>query len=147
MMPVGIVGVGRAVIRMGTTVKCYNICMKMLITGGAGFIGSNFVHYTVKNKPEYEITVVDKLTYAGNKKNLEEIIDKIKFVKGDICDPKLMDELIKDTDIVVHFAAESHNDNSLKNPKPFLDTNIYGTYNILEAVRKYYRRFVGRLSS
>ena len=99
----------------------------MLITGGAGFIGSNFVHYTVKNKPEYEITVVDKLTYAGNKKNLEEIIDKIKFVKGDICDPKLMDELIKDTDIVVHFAAESHNDNSLKNPKPFLDTNIYGT--------------------
>ena len=114
--------------------------MKMLITGGAGFIGSNFVHYTVKNKPEYEITVVDKLTYAGNKKNLEEIIDKIKFVKGDICDPKLMDELIKDTDIVVHFAAESHNDNSLKNPKPFLDTNIYGTYNILEAVRKYNKR-------
>ena len=112
----------------------------MLITGGAGFIGANFAHYTVKHKPHYDITVVDKLTYAGNKDNLKDIADEITFVEGDISDPKLMDELIKDTDIVVHFAAESHNDNSIRNPKPFLDTNVTGTYNILEAVRKYDKR-------
>ena len=81
--------------------------MKMLITGGAGFIGSNFVHYTIKNHPEYEITVIDKLTYAGNLDNLKEVADKITFVKGDICDKDLMDKLVSETDIVVHFAAES----------------------------------------
>lgn len=110
---------------------------KMLITGGAGFIGSNFVHYTLQNRPEYNITVIDKLTYAGNLANFDSIEDKFTFVEGDICDEKLMDELIADTDIVVHFAAESHNDNSIRNPRPFLDTNITGTYNILEAVRKH----------
>jgi dTDP-glucose 4,6-dehydratase len=113
---------------------------KMLVTGGAGFIGANFVHYTVKNHPEYEVTVVDKLTYAGNPDNVASILDKIEFVTGDICDAELMDKLIKDTDIVVHFAAESHNDNSLKDPWPFINTNIIGTYQILEAVRKHDKR-------
>ncbi|HEV7453675.1 MAG TPA: dTDP-glucose 4,6-dehydratase [Candidatus Saccharimonadales bacterium] len=114
--------------------------MKMLVTGGAGFIGANFVHYTVKNRPEYEITVVDKLTYAGNEANLAASAGNITFVKGDICDPELMDKLIGDTDIVVHFAAETHNDNSLKDPWPFMNTNIIGTYQILEAVRKHGKR-------
>lgn len=113
---------------------------KMLVTGGAGFIGSNFVHYTVKNRPEYEVTVVDKLTYAGNPDNVAPVLDKIEFVTGDICDPELMDGLIAKTDIVVHFAAESHNDNSLKDPWPFINTNIIGTYQILQAVRKHNKR-------
>lgn len=119
----------------------YNAFMtKLLVTGGAGFIGSNFVHYTLKNRPEYEITVVDKLTYAGNIANLESVNDKIAFVKGDICDRDLMDQLIGDTDIVVHFAAESHNDNSLRDPWPFIQTNLVGTASILEAVRKHDKR-------
>jgi len=114
--------------------------MKMLVTGGAGFIGVNFVHYTVKNHPEYEVTVVDALTYAGNKASLAPVMDKIQFVEGNICDAELMDKLIAETDMVVHFAAESHNDNSLKNPWPFVQTNIVGTYTILEAVRKHDKR-------
>ena len=114
--------------------------MKMLVTGGAGFIGGNFVHYTVKNHPEYEVTVVDKLTYAGDERLLEPLGDKVTFVEGDICDAGLMDRLVGDTDIVVHFAAESHNDNSLSNPWPFVQTNIVGTYTILEAVRKHDKR-------
>jgi dTDP-glucose 4,6-dehydratase len=114
--------------------------VKMLITGGAGFIGSNFVHYTLQHRPEYQITVIDKLTYAGNPDNLSSVLDKIEFVTGDICDAELMDRLIKDTDIVVHFAAESHNDNSLRDPWPFIQTNIIGTITILNAVRKYDKR-------
>ena len=113
---------------------------KLLITGGAGFIGSNFVHYTLANRPEYEITVIDKLTYAGNIDNLANVIDKITFVQGDICDQKLMDDLVDKNDIVVHFAAESHNDNSLRNPQPFIQTNIVGTYTILESIRKFGKR-------
>lgn len=112
----------------------------MLVTGGAGFIGSNFVHYTLKNHPEYKVTVIDKLTYAGNPDNLASILDQIEFVTGDICDAELMDRLVADTDLVVHFAAESHNDNSLSNPWPFVQTNIVGTYTILEAVRKHDKR-------
>lgn len=113
---------------------------KILITGGAGFIGGNFVHYTLKHHPEYEVTVLDKLTYAGNTSTLQSALDKITFVEGDICDRDLMDKLISQTDIVVHFAAESHNDNSLRDPWPFVETNIIGTYVILEAVRKYNKR-------
>jgi dTDP-glucose 4,6-dehydratase len=113
---------------------------KMLVTGGAGFIGANFVHFTVKNHPEYEVTVVDKLTYAGNPDNLAPVLDKIEFVTGDICDAELMNKLVSETDIVVHFAAESHNDNSLKDPWPFINTNIIGTYQILEAVRRHNKR-------
>lgn len=114
--------------------------MKLLITGGAGFIGANFAHYTVKNRPEYDITIVDKLTYAGNKASLDSIAEKITFVEGDICDQELMDDLVKNTDIVVHFAAESHNDNSLRDPWPFIHTNLVGTATILEAVRKHGKR-------
>lgn len=113
---------------------------KMLITGGAGFIGANFVHYTLNNHPEYQITVIDKLTYAGNPDNLSSVLDKIEFVTGDIGDAELMDKLVADTDIVVHFAAESHNDNSLQNPWPFVETNLIGTFRILEAVRKHGKR-------
>ena len=113
---------------------------KLLVTGGAGFIGANFVHYTVKNRPEYEVTVVDKLTYAGNENNLTDVKDNITFVRGDICDAQLMDKLVAEADIVVHYAAESHNDNSLRNPWPFVETNIIGTYTILEAVRKHDKR-------
>ena len=112
----------------------------MLITGGAGFIGSNFVHYTIDNRPEYKVTVIDKLTYAGNLKSLEDVMDKITFVKGDICDKELIDSLIKKNDIIIHFAAESHNDNSLRDPWPFINTNLVGTATILEAVRKYDKR-------
>lgn len=118
----------------------YKSMTKLLITGGAGFIGANFVHYTVKNKPEYEVVVVDKLTYAGNEANLADVRDKITFVEGDICDKELIDKLVSETDIVVHFAAESHNDNSLRDPWPFVETNIIGTYTILEAVRKHGKR-------
>jgi dTDP-glucose 4,6-dehydratase len=114
--------------------------MKMLVTGGAGFIGANFVHYTVKNRPDHQVTVIDKLTYAGNRANLEPVADKIEFVEGDICDAELMNRLGAETDIVVHFAAECHNDNSLRDPWPFVETNIVGTYTILEAVRKHGKR-------
>lgn len=114
--------------------------MKLLITGGAGFIGSNFVHYTIVHYPEYEITVLDALTYAGNKASLASVIDKINFVEGNICDVELIDRLVGENDIVVHFAAETHNDNSLKNPWPFIQTNIVGTFSILEAVRKHNKR-------
>lgn len=113
---------------------------KILVTGGAGFIGANFVHYTLANKPEYKVTVLDKLTYAGNAASVEKVLDKITFVTGDICDAELMDKLMADNDIVVHFAAESHNDNSLHDPWPFMQTNFIGTYTILQAVRKHNKR-------
>lgn len=112
----------------------------MLVTGAAGFIGANFVHLTVNEYPEYQITVLDALTYAGNRHNLDTVADKITFVKGDITDAALVDKLVSKNDIVVHFAAESHNDNSLKNPWPFVQTNLIGTYTILEAVRKHKKR-------
>ncbi|MDR0788989.1 MAG: GDP-mannose 4,6-dehydratase, partial [Bifidobacteriaceae bacterium] len=116
--------------------------IKLLVTGGAGFIGSNFVHYCVNNFDEYHVTVLDKLTYAGNLENLKGLpAEKFEFVKGDICDATIVDELVKNTDIVIHYAAESHNDNSLQNPRPFLDTNIIGTYTLIEAARKYDKRF------
>ncbi|MFA5197271.1 MAG: dTDP-glucose 4,6-dehydratase [Patescibacteria group bacterium] len=114
--------------------------MKMLVTGGAGFIGANFVHHTLKSKPEYKITVLDALTYAGSKDNLKPAMDKITFVEGDITDTKLVDKLVSENDIVVHFAAESHNDNSLLDQWPFINTNIIGTYTILQAIRKHDKR-------
>ena len=114
--------------------------MKLLITGGAGFIGANFVHYTVKHRPEHHVTVLDALTYAGNEESLAPVKDKITFVRGDITDTATVDQLVAETDLVVHFAAESHNDNSLNNPWPFVNTNIVGTYTILEAVRKHNKR-------
>src|SRR4051812_7973718 len=100
--------------------------MKMLIAGGAGFIGSNFVHYTLERLPQYDVTVLDALTYAGNESNLAPAAHRIEFVKGDICDEPLVDSLVAKSDIVVNFAAESHNDNSLRNPWPFVRTNVVG---------------------
>ena len=115
---------------------------KIIVTGGAGFIGSNFVHYDVNNQPEVHDTVLDKLTYAGNKANLAGLPeDRVQLVVGDIADAKLVDELVKDTDAVVHYAAESHNDNSLKDPFPFVQTNLIGTYTLIEACRKHNVRF------
>lgn len=114
---------------------------RILVTGGAGFIGSNFVHYVINNRPDTHVTVIDALTYAGNLTSLEGLpSDRFKFVKGNICDETLVNQLVADCDAVVHYAAESHNDNSLQNPRPFLDTNIIGTYTILEAVRKFGKR-------
>ncbi|MET1033442.1 MAG: dTDP-glucose 4,6-dehydratase [Candidatus Saccharimonadales bacterium] len=113
---------------------------KILVTGCAGFIGANFVHYTLKNHPDQQVTVIDKLTYAGNPANLEKVLDKINFVTGDVCDRELMDKLVSENDIIVHFAAESHNDNSLRDPWPFINTNLIGTATILEAVRKHDKR-------
>src|SRR3954471_11243807 len=111
--------------------------MRMLVTGGAGFIGANFVHQTVGEHPEYEVTVLDALTYAGNEASLAPVRNRIEFVQGSVADADLVDKLVGQADVVVHFAAESHNDNSLADPSPFLQTNIVGTYTLLEAVRKH----------
>lgn len=115
---------------------------RIIVTGGAGFIGSNFVHYVVNNHPEVQMTVLDKLTYAGNRHNLDGLpADRVKLVVGDITDATLVESLVKDTDAVVHYAAESHNDNSLEDPAPFIQTNLVGTFTLLEACRKYNVRF------
>ena len=114
----------------------------IIVTGGCGFIGSNFVHYVVNNHPETHVTVFDKLTYAGNKENIAGLPeDRVELVVGDICDKELLDRLVPGHDAIVHYAAESHNDNSIANPEPFLRTNIEGTYCLLEACRKYDVRY------
>ncbi|WP_454169919.1 dTDP-glucose 4,6-dehydratase [Microbacterium paulum] len=110
---------------------------RLLVTGGAGFIGSNFVHHVVEHTDD-RVTVLDKLTYAGNRASLGGLPeDRVTFVEGDIADAALVDGLFANADAVVHYAAESHNDNSLNDPRPFLDTNIIGTYTLLEAARKH----------
>ncbi|MCL2037471.1 dTDP-glucose 4,6-dehydratase [Candidatus Saccharibacteria bacterium] len=120
--------------------------MKYLVTGGAGFIGSNFVHLLLSRQSDAHatitVTVLDKMGYAANRANLDGL-DKTRFelVEGDICDAELVEKLVKDADIIVHFAAESHNDNSLMNPRPFLDSNIIGTYTLIEAARKFDKRY------
>ncbi|MDP9460421.1 MAG: dTDP-glucose 4,6-dehydratase [Actinomycetota bacterium] len=111
--------------------------MRLLVTGGAGFIGANFVHYTLREHPEHEIIVLDALTYAGSEASLAPVRNDVEFVRGSVADAALVDQLVQRCDVVVHFAAESHNDNSLTDPSPFLTTNIIGTYTILEAVRKH----------
>ena len=119
--------------------------MKFLITGAAGFIGSNFAHYVLRARDDSEVTVLDKLTYAGNLASLADLAEtygaRYKFVRGDICDAKLVDELVRDADVVVHYAAESHNDNSLSDPTPFIKTNLEGTFTLIQAARKYDKRF------
>lgn len=113
--------------------------MKILVTGGAGFIGANFVHYWLKNNPQDEIVNLDVLTYAGNLENLKDIEkeENYKFIKGDICDGVFVDKLFKDEifDLVVHFAAESHVDRSVLNSKDFVVTNVEGTMNLLDAAK------------
>ena len=111
--------------------------MNILVTGGAGFIGSNFVHLIRRERPDWRITVIDKMGYAANKQSLDGVLDDISFIEGDICDENLIDELVSDTELVVHFAAESHNDNSLDGPWEFVESNIIGTYRLLQAVRKH----------
>ena len=104
--------------------------MKILVTGGAGFIGSNFVHYWVEKYPKDEIVVLDKLTYAGHKENLSGL--PIKFIKGDICDPEVVSRAIKGVDVVAHFAAETHVDRSVLGPGVFIQTNVVGTQVLLQ---------------
>ncbi|MCY7304231.1 MAG: GDP-mannose 4,6-dehydratase, partial [Thermoleophilia bacterium] len=116
--------------------------VKLIVTGGAGFIGSNFVHHLVATT-DHTVTVLDKLTYAGNTASIAGLPeDRVQLVRGDICDAALVDELVSSHDAVIHYAAESHNDNSLDDPRPFLDTNIVGTYTLLEAVRRHEKRFL-----
>jgi dTDP-glucose 4,6-dehydratase len=115
--------------------------MRLLVTGGAGFIGSNFVHYIYKERSDWHLSVFDALTYAGNEKNLEGLdSSRYSFIRANICDEAAIDKAVADCDIVVHFAAESHVDNSIAGPWPFIETNIIGTYRILEAVRKHDKR-------
>lgn len=114
---------------------------EILVTGGAGFIGANFVRYLVDHSSVH-VTVLDKLTYAGNLDSLAGISQKrMTFVQGDICDGLLDDRLVRQSDAVVHFAAESHNDNSIADPSAFVQTNVVGTFHLLEAVRKYGVRY------
>ena len=115
--------------------------MRILVTGGAGFIGSNFVHHVVANT-DHTVTVLDKLTYAGNRASLAGLpADRVELVVGDILDGALVDELAARHDAIVHYAAESHNDNSLADPSPFVQTNVVGTFTLLEAARKHDVRF------
>jgi dTDP-glucose 4,6-dehydratase len=114
---------------------------KVLVTGGAGFIGSNFVRYVLGERSDWRLTVFDALTYAGNIKNLEGLDDaRFAFIKGDICDENAISQAIQSHDVIVHFAAESHVDNSLHSPWPFINSNIIGTYQVLEAARKHQKR-------
>ena len=111
---------------------------KLLITGGAGFIGSNFIHYILDKYPEYEIINLDLLTYCGNLENLKDINSQnYTFIKGNIADKELVDEIVKDVDYIVNFAAESHVDRSIEDPEIFIKSNILGTQNLLNAAKKH----------
>ena len=115
--------------------------MNIIVTGGAGFIGSNFVFHMLKEHPDYRIICLDKLTYAGNLSTLESVMDNpnFRFVKADICDKEAVEKLFEEErpDIVVNFAAESHVDRSIEDPQIFLETNIIGTSVLMDACRKY----------
>ena len=114
----------------------------IIVTGGCGFIGSNFVHHVHDHHPDVHITVLDALTYAGNLDNIRPLLgDRVEFVHGNIRDAQLLDKLVPGHDAIVHYAAESHNDNSIANPEPFLKTNVEGTFRLLEACRKYDVRY------
>ena len=109
---------------------------RVLITGGAGFIGSNFVRYALGHHPEWEVVVLDKLTYAGNLENLEDVMDRITFIRGDIANPEDVRRAMEGVDAVLNFAAESHVDRSLLDPRPFVKTNVEGTLVLLEEARR-----------
>ena len=119
--------------------------MKIVVTGGAGFIGANFVHTLLEDHPDVDVVVLDKFTYAGNRASLTdvpaELTSRLTVVEGDIADADLVDGVVAGADAVVHFAAESHNDNSLLDPSPFIQTNLVGTFTLLEAVRRHKVRF------
>lgn len=109
---------------------------RILVTGGAGFIGSNFVHHLVE-RTEHDVTVLDKMTYAANEDSLAGLPeDRVRLVRGDVADADVVGDLVAEADAVVHYAAESHNDNSLADPAPFVHTNLVGTFTLLEAVRR-----------
>jgi dTDP-glucose 4,6-dehydratase len=115
--------------------------MKIVVTGGAGFIGSNFVRYIYHERPQWSIVVYDALTYAGNLENIANLDkNRVDFIHADICNETAIDTAVEDCDAVINFAAETHNDNSLHTSRPFIDSNIVGTYQILEAVRKHKKR-------
>ncbi|QSG11323.1 dTDP-D-glucose 4,6-dehydratase [Halapricum desulfuricans] len=109
--------------------------MRLLVTGGAGFIGSNFVHYVLDTHPDDEVVTLDKLTYAGSRENLAGVLDhpRHRFVEGDICDPTIVSDLVAGVDAVLNFAAESHVDRSIESAKAFVRTNVEGTQTLLEA--------------
>ncbi len=111
--------------------------MRLLVTGGAGFIGANFVHSTMRDHPDDAVTVLDAMTYAGSRESLAPVEDQIRLVQGDITDADLVSQLVAESDAVVHFAAETHVDNSLADPASFVQTNVIGTFIILEAVRRH----------
>jgi dTDP-glucose 4,6-dehydratase len=111
--------------------------MRILVTGGAGFIGSNYVLRVLAETPEARVTVLDSLNYAANRSSLDPVADRIEFVEGSTADPEVTGRLVERADVVVNFAAESHNDNSLHDPTPFLRSNVIGTWNLLEAVRRH----------
>ena len=111
--------------------------MRLLVTGGAGFIGANFVHRTLTDRPDVSMTVLDALTYAGSRSALDGLGDAIRLVEGNLTDTALVDRLVAESDAVVHFAAETHVDNSLADPAPFLYSNVVGTFSVLEAVRRH----------
>ncbi|WP_448222078.1 dTDP-glucose 4,6-dehydratase [Gordonia iterans] len=111
--------------------------MRVLVTGGAGFIGANFVLQTLAARPNAQLTVLDKFTYAANPHTLDPVADRVRVVRGDIGDAAVVDPLVAQSDLVVNFAAESHNDNSLRDPSSFVQTNLVGTFTLLEAVRRH----------
>jgi dTDP-glucose 4,6-dehydratase len=111
--------------------------MRLLVTGGAGFIGANFVHTSVREHPDDAVTVLDAMTYAGSRESLASVETDIRLVQGDITDAELVSRLVAESDAVVHFAAETHVDNSLADPASFLRANVIGTFNVLEAVRRH----------
>ncbi|MGB7166765.1 MAG: dTDP-glucose 4,6-dehydratase, partial [Mycobacterium sp.] len=111
--------------------------MRLLVTGGAGFIGANFVHASVREHPEDVVTVLDAMTYAGSRESLASVEGDIGLVEGDVTDAGLVSQLVAESDAVVHFAAETHVDNGLADPGPFLRANVIGTFTVLEAVRRY----------
>src|SRR5581483_5542890 len=111
--------------------------MRLLVTGGAGFIGANFVHSAVRERPDHAVTVLDAMTYAGSRESLIPVADQITVVEGDVTDAELVSALVAESDAVIHFAAETHVDNALADPAPFLHTNVVGTFTVLEAVRRH----------